>query len=462
MSRIPHRAARLLLGAVLAVGLAGCDLAPPGVGLSAPAGVPAPPPTAPPRATLAAPVPPTAAPAAPPTLAATGASPAALAYLTYAVDSIQQHGLHSDQVDWPAVRRHALDVASGAQIPADTYPAIDYVLTQLPVNGHSTLLRPDKLAQRNAELASGLGLRLSYAERKVVAVDAGGVAERAGLRAGDTIVSVNDATPASLGAMKFFAQLYFVSGVKLAVRRGADLAVSARLDHEAVDPGALARGRRLAGNIGYIAVPALDGGSPLVPYYPDIMQQIIADIDQTPTCGWVVDLQGNTGGQIWPMLAGIGPVLGEGRVGSFTPPGDSAGWSYRDGQALLSGIVSAQAPAPYHLRRPDPPVAVLTDGQTGSAGEAVAVAFRGRPGARSFGAATNGVPTGNVGIPLSDGAALQLTMVMDVDRTGHAYDAPIPPDVAVPTNRFRQGTDKDPVVQAGVAWLRQQPACAGP
>ena len=105
---------------------------------------------------------------------------------------------------------------------------------------------------------------------------------------------------------------------------------------------------------------------------------------------------------------------------------------------------------------------MLTDGQTASSGEAVAVAFRGRPGTRSFGEATKGVPTTNVGVPLSDGAYLILTEAMDTDRTGQTYDAPIAPDVAVPTNRFRQGTDKDPVLQAGVAWLQQQPACAGP
>jgi carboxyl-terminal processing protease len=331
----------------------------------------------------------------------------------------------------------------------------------LPVHGHATLRRPDEVAQAKAGVAAGPGLRVSYAERKVVAVDLGGPADRAGLRAGDAIVSVNDAAPDALGAMKFFAQVYFVSGVKLAVRRGADQAARAQLDHDAVDPGALARGRRLPGNIGYIAVPGVEADA-VAPYYPDIMQQIIADIDQTPTCGWVVDLQGNTGGYFGLMLAGIGPVLGEGRVGSFTPPGDSAAWMYRDGQALIGETVIAQAPAPYHLRRPDPPVALLTDGQTASSGEDVTVAFRGRPGTRSFGEATQGVPTSNVGVPLSDGAYLNLTEGMATDRTGHAYDAPMPPDVAVGANRFRQGTDKDPVLQAGVAWLRQQPACAGP
>ena len=30
---------------------------------------------------------------------------------------------------------------------------------------------------------------------------------------------------------------------------------------------------------------------------------------------WIVDLRGNYGGNIWPMIAGVGPVLGEGIIG---------------------------------------------------------------------------------------------------------------------------------------------------
>jgi len=34
--------------------------------------------------------------------------------------------------------------------------------------------------------------------------------------------------------------------------------------------------------------------------------------DSTPKAGWIVDLRGNTGGNLWPMLASVGPILGEG------------------------------------------------------------------------------------------------------------------------------------------------------
>src|SRR5262249_27262645 len=80
--------------------------------------------------------------------------------------------------------------------------------------------------------------------------------------------------------------------------------------------------------------------------------------------GWVVDLRGNIGGDMWPMLAGIGPILGEGGVGAFVGKGDKRKWVYRDGRALEGEKVEMRATAPYQLKQADPPVAVLTDGQT--------------------------------------------------------------------------------------------------
>jgi C-terminal processing protease CtpA/Prc len=462
MKRISDWAARCLLGAVVVAGLAGCDVPP--LGPATPTGVATAPPAAPSNATLAATLtasPAAGAPAPSATSGATGASPAALAYLTYAVDYIQQHGLHSDQVDWATVRERTFNPNLTAQTPADMYPVIQTVLDQLPVHGHSFLITPEQMTPFAQAQAAAPEFTANYAQRSVRGVDPGSAVDRAGVRAGDTIVMVNDAPVESLDARQFFAQLYFGSGVTLGLRRGAGALFTVRLARAAGPPAGLPSGRRLAGNIGYIAVPGL-WASPIFEQYSDIMQQIIGDIDQTPTCAWIVDLQGNTGGAMWPMLAGIGPVLGEGRAGSFAPPADGPAWQYRDGQALLGEMVLAQAPAPYHLRRPDPPVAVLTDRQTVSAGEGIAVAFRGRPQTRSFGGSTAGLPTNNDIVPLSDGAGLVLTVAMDADRTGQTYDAPLVPDVPTLNNFGDRGTDADPALQTAVAWLRQQPACAAP
>jgi C-terminal processing protease CtpA/Prc len=35
-------------------------------------------------------------------------------------------------------------------------------------------------------------------------------------------------------------------------------------------------------------------------------------MDQGNLAGWIVDLRNNGGGNMWPMLTGIGSILGEG------------------------------------------------------------------------------------------------------------------------------------------------------
>jgi hypothetical protein len=175
-----------------------------------------------------------------------------------------------------------------------------------------------------------------------------------------------------------------------------------------------------------------DGADP----YAAIAGQLVAEVDQQGACGWVVDLRGNTGGDLWAMLAGAGPILGEGEVGAFVyVDGRREVWGSRAGQALLDGRVMAQGLA-YHLARPQPPVAVLTDSSTASSGEAMAIAFRGRPKTRSFGEPTAGLPTKNDLKVMSDGAWLLLTVARTADRTGQIYDGRIVPDQAVGAIRW--------------------------
>lgn len=86
------------------------------------------------------------------------------------------------------------------------------------------------------------------------------------------------------------------------------------------------------------------------------------------------------------MLAGIGPVLGNGVCGYFGAGEDrSIGPMARGVVRMDDTVQCAISRSAYTLHAPDPRVAVLTGPSTASSGEVVAVAFRGRHGARSFG-----------------------------------------------------------------------------
>ena len=141
-----------------------------------------------------------------------------------------------------------------------------------------------------------------------------------------------------------------------------------------------------------------------------------------------MDLRGNGGGSMWPVLAVVAPLLrGDGEIGAFVDrESASVRWTLTAG-VLASGGTAQLAGATGHR---EGRVSVLTDAHTASAGEAVAVAFRGLPEVRSYGAATLGfsVGTETAGLPAAD---LVLTVATSrfADRTGEVYGGRVTPDV---------------------------------
>jgi C-terminal processing protease CtpA/Prc len=196
--------------------------------------------------------------------------------------------------------------------------------------------------------------------------------------------------------------------------------------------------------------------------FAEKLHGIVADLQAQKPDGWLIDLRGNGGGNMWPMLAGIGAVLGEGDLGAFEfPNGDREAWFYKAGKA---GSHSAQGPDDIGASVEKPPfalsdlpwVAVLLDRGTASSGEAIAISFAGRPRERSFGEHTGGFSTSNQMYPLSDGAALFLCVGIEADRTGRRYPDGLDPDVKLPAPDSRPTEEKDTVLQAAEDWIAAQ------
>src|SRR5262245_11200210 len=182
--------------------------------------------------------------------------------------------------------------------------------------------------------------------------------------------------------------------------------------------------------------------------FADAIQAQIRSRDAANLAGWIVDVRSNRGGNMWPMVAGVGAVLGEGVAGYFVPPsGAQTPWSYRAGAALNGTTETVRTSQPYILLAAAPRGAVLTDNLVASSGEAVVVSFRARSNTRSFGATTCGQSTANAGFRLSDGSTLQLTTALMADRNGTGYGGPIEPDEPL--------VDAD-VVPRAIAWLRSK------
>jgi len=143
--------------------------------------------------------------------------------------------------------------------------------------------------------------------------------------------------------------------------------------------------------IGYVRLNGCPCQGPSADQYAEAVQQAIRTADRPGLVGWIVDLREDRGGNMWPMIAGLGPIFGEGIIGWIVYNNREYEREYRAGAALSLNEPFAQVAVPYTLIRPHPKVAVLTADTTNSAGEAITVFFKSRPDTRSFGAPTCGM-----------------------------------------------------------------------
>jgi hypothetical protein len=160
------------------------------------------------------------------------------------------------------------------------------------------------------------------------------------------------------------------------------------------------------------------------------------------------------------MLAGIGPILGDGSVGSFVANDGNVNWFYQDGKtgtrnpAGLETVSLTLQEEPVLQSPSVAPVAVLVDSSTASSAEAITIAFHGRPASRSFGSRTAGKSTAVQPFKLDDGAELYLTTAIDADRSGKAYPDGFSPDQVVSFNGGSMPQESnDQVLQAAQTWL---------
>lgn len=107
--------------------------------------------------------------------------------------------------------------------------------------------------------------------------------------------------------------------------------------------------------VGYVKITSFNGGGNEAITFAQSIQNQIKAADSDLLKGWIVDLRGNLGGNMWPMIAGIGPLLGEDICGYFlNPEGNASAWSYQKGSALLDQSELAKVESAYTVRRGNP------------------------------------------------------------------------------------------------------------
>jgi len=196
----------------------------------------------------------------------------------------------------------------------------------------------------------------------------------------------------------------------------------------------------LNGDIAVIKLPDFLGTAEAGRKYAKVAEDFIHE-NRDKINGVVLDLRGNTGGDMGPMATAVSSLL---------PDGELMYYHYRSYDVpvtLKDGVISNAGTGGKSLY-PDEklkvPVAILTDDMTESSGEALTLCFRGLENVKTFGAPTAGYTSVNMLYSLYDGAQMYLTVAFDKARTGEIFkETSIEPDVAT-----------DSPLEAALEWLR--------
>lgn len=207
-------------------------------------------------------------------------------------------------------------------------------------------------------------------------------------------------------------------------------------------------------NIGYIQIP----------YMPTDEKKVLDDKAQTMSdslCallknnirGLIVDLRLNGGGSMYPMILGLSALLDTGLVGSFVPAHQN--WYLRNNSMYLDTVIQVNLAKPCSAAR-SLPVVVLIGAATGSSGEFLAMAFKGRKKTVFVGSPTAGYITAVGGFDLREKGFMNISTAYGADRNGKIYKEAIRPDIKVDAPDSFKDLSNDKKVKTAINWLNKQ------
>jgi carboxyl-terminal processing protease len=323
---------------------------------------------------------------------------------------------------------------------------------------HSAFLNAqayDEMRATTTGSYSGVGIEVSAEAGRVVVVTPidDSPAARAGVRAGDVVLAVDDRPVTPDRLEETIARMRGVAGtqVRLAVgRQGEPEPLLFTLERGEVHVHTV-RAAALPGDYGYVRISQFSDSTPddLVNALAGLMQ-VTPEGAMHPLRGLVLDLRGNPGGVLESAVSVADAFLDQGlivRADGRTPE------ARFEMSATRGDALGGQ------------PLVVLVDGGSASGSEIVAGALRDHGRATLMGERTFGKGSVQTVIPLRDGQALKLTTSRYYTPAGTSiHERGLEPDIVVApldeeraTSAARPGSPaQDAAVLTALQYLRDR------
>lgn len=187
----------------------------------------------------------------------------------------------------------------------------------------------------------------------------------------------------------------------------------------------------LANDIGYIQMRSFIGSNQQATLFAGDRHNRARTQDGPDTRGWVIDLSTVNGGNIYPVIASLGPFYRQETLGYFiNAEGTEIPWGYSDNGAFVRSPNEKQTVVtdPYTIMDPDAKVVVVIDLPTAGAGEAAMIAFKNRPNTLVIGRPSCGLASVTESFTLSNSDILVLATNYIADSDKETFPGRLNPD----------------------------------
>jgi len=207
-------------------------------------------------------------------------------------------------------------------------------------------------------------------------------------------------------------------------------------------------------DIGYLRIPSMPGGGrDDFDKKAQALNDSLCKILTTNIKGIIIDLRINGGGAMHPMILGVEQLLSNGKVGSFQTK-RRENWVIKDNSLYIDTSLLTAITPKCTVDAQSIPVVLLIGPGTGSSGEFLTMAFKGRKKTVFIGTETAGYITVNSGIPINKFAFMNLSIGYGQDRNGNSYTSALQPDLRLQAPENFNSIKNDTIVKAAIKWLK--------
>ena len=210
----------------------------------------------------------------------------------------------------------------------------------------------------------------------------------------------------------------------------------------------------------YVRVPGFQAnGYEEVNFYAKGLRDTIDYYGHQGAKGFVLDLRLNMGGNMYPMLSGLGCLLGDGEIGYEVDLTDTIvrTWYIQQGNFVLNDFPLTNL-EPTSIKGIDEmPVVILIGPVTASSGSNTAIAFKGRRNVIFMGEATaDGYTTSNGYFQFAPNFFMNFAVAYVADRNMRLYPNNVEPNVFIPGGDNFEKIMLDEKIKRALLWLRQK------